>query len=56
MTKPATFRKSDLKRYAEIANEQKVKVIVRSGDTTLTVVPDYVAASSSGIDYSKPVL
>lgn len=56
MTKPATIRKSDLKRYAEIANEQRVKVIVKSGDMTVTVVPDYVTTASSGIDYSKPIL
>lgn len=56
MTKPATIRKADLKRYAEVANEQRVKIIVKNGDMTVTMVPEYVGSETTGIDYSKPVL
>ncbi|MFC0246445.1 hypothetical protein ACFOLL_13190 [Falsochrobactrum ovis] len=56
MTRPATIRKNDLKRYAEVANENGCKIIIRTGDTTITVVPDKPNSESSGIDYSRPVL
>lgn len=56
MTKAATIRKSDLKRYAEVVTETGCKVIIRLGDTVVTVEPDRKNTEEIGIDYSKPIL
>lgn len=56
MTIPATIRKSDLKRYAEIVNETKVRIVIKLGEQTVTVSPDHTNNQSSLIDYSKPIL
>ncbi len=56
MTKPAIIRKSDLKRYAEVATEKQCKIVIKNGDTTITVEPDYRTQEATGIDYSHPIL
>lgn len=56
MSQPATIRKSDLKRYAEIANDEKVRIEIKTGDQTVIVYPDYGGNKMPTIDYSKPVL
>lgn len=56
MSQPAAIRKSDLKRYAEVANETKVRIVIKLGDQTVTVSPDYGNKEAPLIDYSKPIL
>lgn len=56
MTRAATIRKSDLMRYAEVANEKDCKVIIRLGDTVVTVEPSNKKNETGSIDYDMPIL
>lgn len=56
MTRPATIRKGDLLRYADVANRKGCKVVVKIGETVITVIPDDRKTEDDGIDYNRPVL
>ena len=56
MTRAATIRKSDLMRYAEVANEKGCKVIIRMGDTEVTVEPENKQQEPGRIEHRRPVL
>lgn len=56
MTRAATIRKSDLMRYAEVANEKDCKVIIKLGDTVVTVEPSNKKNDPGTIDYDMPIL
>jgi hypothetical protein len=56
MTAAATIRKGDLMRYADVANKKGCQVIVKIGETIITVIPDEKKKEEGGIDYERPIL
>ncbi|WP_282186062.1 hypothetical protein [Ochrobactrum sp. Marseille-Q0166] len=43
-------------RYADVANKKGCQIIVKRGDTVITVNPDEKKKEVGGIDYERPVL
>lgn len=56
MTQAAIIRKADLKRYAEVSNKTGCQVVVKIGETVITVNPAGDKKDNPKIDYRRPVL